>query len=322
MNFPIPNIGPGGGTTPADDTAQAGAIALRDLNADLWAAIMRGIAGVRSGGHLYLKRSPQTANFTVNESTSAGGTNGTYYPADCSVNSANITATLMAAALTDGKVMVFKKIDSSAFTYTIDANGSEDIDEALTVTLTNQDDAVGIISDGAGLRVLFRYRAAAGVLYASQQDSSNITNLTAETVFDQNYTIPGNTLKAGDVLTINQSGLVTNQNSTDTLNVKSYLGTQLLGATGALDVSTNDIFDNEFQVVIRTIGASGSALVRGRTMIGTPGTTGAKLITPTAFTIDTTATQIVKATGTWSNANAANVVKQMSNTLRRDPVTV
>ncbi len=65
----------------------------------------------------------------------------------CDCTSNNITVNLDQA--NPGIQYVIKKIDSSANTVTIDANGSETIDGQLTVTLTAQYESVTLVSDGS-----------------------------------------------------------------------------------------------------------------------------------------------------------------------------
>lgn len=315
----LPDITPGSaGTVGLDDSPSAGTGAKRDSNADLFTRIFRATQGLRSAGHLYLHRVAVSASLAIDESTN----NGTFY--DCDATSGAITLSLSASSTVTDKVIIVGKspTDISANAIVLDAFGSELIGTALTASLVNPGDVIAIIGNGAQWRILWRYSANTGVLYASQQDSSNITNTTSETAFDQNFTIPANTLRLGDVLHIHQAGICTNTNSTDTLNVKSYIGTANIAATGALDVATNDIFDIDLEVTIRVAGASGFGEVTGKTFIGTPGTANYKPVSPATFSLDTTVTNIVKGTGTWSVANTSDVVKQTAHTLRRDPLIV
>lgn len=68
--------------------------------------------------------------------------------ADCSVNSANITFTLPTAASATGMVFYFKKIDASAFSMIIQANGAELIDGSNTQSTSVQWEGFMLISDG------------------------------------------------------------------------------------------------------------------------------------------------------------------------------
>ena len=59
-----------------------------------------------------------------------------------------ITLNLPPAALVPGRIYVIKRINSGANTVTVDANGSETIDGALTHVLSPQWNAITIISNG------------------------------------------------------------------------------------------------------------------------------------------------------------------------------
>lgn len=82
---------------------------------------------------------------TISASTTL---NSTYYTVLCNCTSGAITVTLPAAASNDGRVYNIKKIDSSANVVTIDANGSETIDDDTTLVIESQYTSVEIQSDG------------------------------------------------------------------------------------------------------------------------------------------------------------------------------
>ena len=58
------------------------------------------------------------------------------------------TITLFTAVGNSGAKIYIKKIDSSANAITVDADGSETIDDVLTQILTSQYDAITLVSDG------------------------------------------------------------------------------------------------------------------------------------------------------------------------------
>ena len=60
-----------------------------------------------------------------------------------------VTITLPTAASSEGVVYIFKKIDSSGNSVTIDGNGSEKIDGEFTIVLRLQYDYVTIACDGS-----------------------------------------------------------------------------------------------------------------------------------------------------------------------------
>lgn len=174
---------------------------------------------------------------------------------------------------------------------------------AGAVALLKGDD---IISNGDGT---FIKSLATDVLYSDVAASAAITNTTVETAFDKTYTIPAGALRAGDVLRVKAQGIATATNSTDTLNVKLYVGTQAICATGAVDVANNDIFRIDASITIRTAGASGTYIAEGTTALGASGTVTDKAFFLPSTAIDTTVANVITVKATWSVANAGNSVR-------------
>ena len=150
------------------------------------------------------------------------------------------------------------------------------------------------------------------LLYANTAASTAISNTNTETVFDTNYTVPANFLRAGSVLKVRYQGIATSTNSTDTLLIKLYIGgtsgTAILVGT-ATDVANNNIFAGEATIIIRTIGAAGTLVAVGtHTDVPAASGTASHAITEiTASTaIDTTSTKLITASATWSVASSSN----------------
>ena len=87
------------------------------------------------------------------------------------------------------------------------------------------------------------------------------------------------------------------------------LGTTDILATGAVDVANGDIGYIDADIVIRTIGASGTMVAAGVVALGVPGTVTAKPKLMASTAIDTTAAISVNVSATWSVANAGNSVR-------------
>ena len=66
----------------------------------------------------------------------------------CDATTGTITCSLPDASTVPGRIAWFKKIDASANTVIIDAYDTQTIDGSLTQTLTDQWEAIGIVSDG------------------------------------------------------------------------------------------------------------------------------------------------------------------------------
>lgn len=148
-----------------------------------------------------------------------------------------------------------------------------------------------------------------GVLFAATTDSAAVTNTLAETAFATNqFTLPANSLKVGDVIRFKGRAVVTAQHTTDTIAIKFYVGGVNVIAVAAFDPGTNDeIFFDGF-VTVTAIGASGKIQGSGITVAGAPGTATARAFSLASTTLDTTATALVKASATWSAADAGNSV--------------
>jgi hypothetical protein len=148
-----------------------------------------------------------------------------------------------------------------------------------------------------------------GKLFVATSTTDTVTNTTVETAFAQTYAIPANVLQVGDRLRIKAALTVTSHNSTDTLNVKLYVGTNVLVASGATNNAANDIVYFDAEVEVRSITAAGTIVATGVYGDGTGGTATAKPFLFQSATLDSTVAETVKLTATWSVANAADIVR-------------
>jgi len=151
-----------------------------------------------------------------------------------------------------------------------------------------------------------------GLQYVNVAASSAHTNTTTEALFDKTFTIPANTLRAGDVLRVRYQGIATATNSTDTLTIKLYFGgltgTAILAGT-ATDVENNNIFAGDATIVLRTVGSSGTFVAYGvhTDVPAASGTAQNDITEITASTaIDTTAAIVIGVGADWSVANASD----------------
>lgn len=161
-----------------------------------------------------------------------------------------------------------------------------------------------LIDKGFGTKivpVLAYNQAAAGTA---------LTNSTTETALGS-YTIPANTLQVGSLIQIRFGGIATATNSTDTLAIKAYIGglsgTALISMT-ATDVADNNVFTGEYEIAIRTIGASGTMVGQGtfKSIPAAEGTMTIKDDILASTAIDTTADQVIAVSGTWSAQSASD----------------
>ena len=152
------------------------------------------------------------------------------------------------------------------------------------------------------------------VPYTNEAASTAISNTTTETAFDTSYTIPKNSLGAGQLIKIKWQGIATSTNSTDTLAIKVYIGGitgTLLFTHAATDVANNNVFMGEYELIIRTSGASGTMVGFGvgKSVPAAEGTATYKDDILASTTIDTTAVQQIAVSATWSVASASNSVR-------------
>ncbi|HUX15090.1 MAG TPA: hypothetical protein VMW52_01370 [Phycisphaerae bacterium] len=149
-----------------------------------------------------------------------------------------------------------------------------------------------------------------GLLYSNAAASAEVENTTTETAFDTSYTIPASSLRVGDVIRVRCQGIVIDSNSTDTLGVKLYWGTEELCATDTPDVADNNIFYMDAEIVVRTIGSSGTIMASGNVSnIAAEATAVTKPWVIASATESTAAAIVVQAKATWSVAHAENEVQ-------------
>lgn len=153
------------------------------------------------------------------------------------------------------------------------------------------------------------YGTGGGLVFSQAAASSAVTATTVATKFDQNYTFPVNSLKAGDVLKVTAEVIATATNSTDTLTLELMLGSTVVASTGAIDVANSDTFTFMSDIVIRTSGASGTVVATTAVNTATGNAT-FKSIILASTAIDTTATQQLAVRATWSSNNVGNSARQ------------
>jgi predicted RecA/RadA family phage recombinase len=152
----------------------------------------------------------------------------------------------------------------------------------------------------------------APLVYSADGASNSVLNTTTETAFNKSVTIPAGRLKKGDVIRVRGQGIVTSQNAADTLTVQLKLGGTAgvqIATTGAVDPATNDLVYLEADLVVRTVGVGGTIVATGLQALGTPGTVTGKPFLKASTVVDTTITQDLVVTATWSAASASNVVR-------------
>ena len=150
------------------------------------------------------------------------------------------------------------------------------------------------------------FRDAAMQRSAQVAASTAVTATTAATVFDKTAVLPASYLQAGDVIKVRAQVVATATNSTDTLTLALLIGATAIVTTAAVDVANGDVGFFDFDITIRTIGASGTLVATGASALGVPGTVTAKPAFLASTAVDTTAAQTIGVQATWSTTNAGN----------------
>ena len=152
------------------------------------------------------------------------------------------------------------------------------------------------------------------VPYTNEVASTAISNTITETAFSTSYTIPAKTLAPGQLIRIKWQGIATATNATDTLAIKVYIGGitgTLLFTHAATDVANNDIFSGQYELIVRTVGASGTLVGfgTGKSVPAAEGTATYKDDILASTAIDTTTSKAIAISATWSVASASNSVR-------------
>lgn len=170
---------------------------------------------------------------------------------------------------------------------------------ALTDRMTTTD---GVASGTA--------RVIGGLAYSNVAASTTVGATSVETLFDVNYTIPANTLKAGTVVKVRYVGFGVAGSGTDTLAHKLYIGgsggTAIISSAAA-QLATNATFTGECDIVCRTAGTTGTIVAFGTyKQSSAEGTMTVKDDYLASTTLNTTANQALVVTGTWNTTNATS----------------
>ena len=141
-------------------------------------------------------------------------------------------------------------------------------------------------------------RVVGGMAISDPVASTAITGTTeTNTNFDHGaYTIPAASLKVGTVVRVRAQGIYTATTGAETHTFSVMAGAVVLAVTGNLDPATNDVFDIEFEFVVRAVGASGTVVGSGVCRSG-PRATAAPATHLLATGTTSTSTATVDTTG-------------------------
>ena len=163
-----------------------------------------------------------------------------------------------------------------------------------------------VVSGATTVDVLLMPNAHKSLAFSAEAASTAVSNTATETTFDQKVTLAANLLAPGDVVRVRLMATATATHSTDTWNVKLYLGSIAIVATGAIDAVDGHVAYIDADIVIRTDGASGTLVAAAVSSIGVANSATLKPTLLASTAVDTTAAMDVKATATWSVADTGN----------------
>ena len=157
-----------------------------------------------------------------------------------------------------------------------------------------------------------------GLLYANTTDSNTVTNTTTETDFNTTYSLPANALTVGKCVRIRCTGKFAQLSGT--LTLKFYIGANVHLTTNALTLtpSSTEFWHYEGTFIVRSVGAGGTLLGQGISIMGTNRSQIAHSDASgsgSATTIDTTASATVKCSAQFGTANAANSITLQNITI-------
>jgi hypothetical protein len=149
---------------------------------------------------------------------------------------------------------------------------------------------------------------AAGIAYTAAAAASTITNTTSEVIFDNFITIPGNSLEVGSLVKIRYGVSFPATTTSDTAAIKAYIGgiagTALI-SHAATDVANSNVVQGEYELIVRTIGSSGTVVGVGtyKSIPAAEATATYKDDVLASTTLDTTVNQVIGVSCTWSAAS-------------------
>ena len=131
---------------------------------------------------------------------------------------------------------------------------------------------------------------------------------TSAADFDKTFAIPAQELKAGSIIKVKACGIVVGQDSTPQFDVKLYAGTEVVASVTVAAAATNDQFTIIADIVIRTIGSSGTMIAQVSHICDAAGT--AIGVRNMAVATETTVAGLtIKCSGQFNASHASNTAR-------------
>ncbi len=169
---------------------------------------------------------------------------------------------------------------------------------------------IGLESSGNAIVECVTAELVPELRYQLAAAGTALTNTVTRTAL-ASTTIKAGTLKVGSRIRVRAQAIATATNSTDTLTLDiggAVGGTPAsIVASTATDVANNAIGTIDMEIVIRTVGATGTYAGFAKvSTLAASGTAAPVEVVIASATIDTTADLVLGLYGTWSVANAGN----------------
>ena len=168
-----------------------------------------------------------------------------------------------------------------------------------------QADANGTLSKGADLTALGIYAETVGSTIQNTTTTTSVFNTVTGVT-----SLPANFFAVGKTITIFISGTYAQQSGSNTCTIALSIGGVAMGSIALTHNNTLSAtyFDGQFTLTCRTVGASGTIQYQGKGVLNTSSPSFYFQSSTTSGSINTTTANTIAVTGTWSAANAANIL--------------
>lgn len=222
--------------------------------------------------------------------------------------SGTITITLPTAVGNTNKIYLIAKLDTTANPVLIAPNGSQTISGNTRSHLYYPKQSLLIVSDGANWEILDSTPSVLKALFAATA-TGTVANTAAQTTLLSTglgaKTVLANGFRAGSLLKFKGIGLI-GATGTPDLTIRSKVGAiSLASVTTTLAAISAKYFEIEYEIFVRSIGATGSFVCNGRIIIDN---VIIPLVSAGPTAIDTTANETLDTSAQWTVADAANTV--------------
>ncbi len=168
-----------------------------------------------------------------------------------------------------------------------------------------QADANGTLSKGADLTALGIYAETVGSTIQNTTTTTSVFNTVTGVT-----TLPANFFAVGKTITIFISGTYAQASGSNSCTIALTIGGVAMGSIVLTHGNSlgATYFDAEFTLTCRTSGASGTIQYQGKGVLNTSSVSFYFQNSTTSGNINTTTTNAIAVTGTWSAANGANIL--------------